>query len=84
LAAAAAAAQDSPGDERLAPAAAGSSKGSSKGSNQALEQAVAASRTKSRVACWRVVYSWPFGEEGRVWGFNKAGDGLYITSSVGR
>jgi hypothetical protein len=82
VAAAAAAAQESPGDERPARAAAGSSKGSS-GSSPALEQAIAASRTKSRAACWRVVYSWPFGEEGRVWGFNKAGDGLYITSSVG-
>lgn len=59
---------------------------SSKGdSSQSLDEAVAgSSSSKGRVACWRQVHGWPFGEDGRVWGFNQAGDGLYVTSSVGR
>lgn len=49
-----------------------------------LDAAVADSSSKSRVACWGRVYVWPFGEDGKVLGFNKAPDGLFITSSVGR
>jgi hypothetical protein len=49
-----------------------------------LEKASASSSSKGRVACWRLVHMWPFGEDGRVWGFNQAGDGLFITSSISR
>jgi hypothetical protein len=34
--------------------------------------------------CWRQVHQWPFGEDGRVWGFNQAGNGLFVTSSLGK
>lgn len=49
-----------------------------------VDAAVADSSSKSRVACWGRVYVWPFGEDGKVLGFNQAADGLFITSSVGR
>lgn len=60
------------------------SSGSSKGSSESVDNAIAESSSKSRVACWRQVYEWPFGEDGRVWGFDQDAVGMFITSSVGR
>jgi hypothetical protein len=57
---------------------------SSSSSSHSMDSAVADSSSKSRVACWKRVYVWPYGEDGRVWGFNQAADGLFITSSAGR
>lgn len=45
---------------------------------------VAASSSKSDVSKWRRLITWPFGDEGGTFKFNKAGDGLYIVSSIGR
>jgi hypothetical protein len=33
---------------------------------------------------WRRLLQWPFGEEGGVFRFSKAGDALYIVTSLGR
>lgn len=45
---------------------------------------IKASRSRSDVSKWRRLLTWPFGEEGGVFRFNKAGDGLYIITSTGR
>ena len=52
--------------------------------NWMLQQWIAASTSGSDVSKWRVLIRWPFGEEGGVFRFNKAGDGLYAISSEGR
>lgn len=49
-----------------------------------LEEWIAASSSKADVSKWRRHIMWPFGEEGGVFKFNKAGDGLYVISSLGR
>ncbi|WIA16155.1 hypothetical protein OEZ85_012870 [Tetradesmus obliquus] len=33
---------------------------------------------------WRRLFTWSFGDDGQVLGFNKAGDQLFVASSVGR
>lgn len=45
---------------------------------------LAASTSGSDATAWRVLIKWPFGEEGGVFRFNKAGDALYIASSLDR
>jgi hypothetical protein len=45
---------------------------------------IAASSSKADVSKWRRHIAWPFGEEGGVYKFNKAGDALYVVSSLGR
>jgi hypothetical protein len=47
-------------------------------------QWVAASNSRSDVSRWRRLVTWPHGEEGGVFRFNKAGDGLYVITSSGR
>jgi hypothetical protein len=48
------------------------------------KQWVAASSSRADASTWRRIITWPFGEEGGVFRFNKAGDGLYVLSSLGR
>ncbi|KAF8066249.1 dapb3 [Scenedesmus sp. PABB004] len=45
---------------------------------------IAASVSRANAASWRRLLSWPYGEEGGVFRVNKAGDGLYVVSSLGR
>lgn len=33
---------------------------------------------------WRELLNWKFGDDGIVFGFNKAGDQLFVASPVGR
>jgi hypothetical protein len=54
------------------------------GSAAALAAAIAASASRSNVSCWRVLYEWPLGEEGRVWGLSHGGGGVYLSTSRGR
>jgi len=49
-----------------------------------LAEWVQASSSKADVSEWRRLLTWPFGEEGSVFKFNKAGDAMYIVSSTGR
>ncbi|WIA34269.1 hypothetical protein OEZ86_012612 [Tetradesmus obliquus] len=52
--------------------------------NWTTSQWIAASSSRSDVAQWRKLLEWPFGEDGGVFRFNKAGDALYVVSSIGR
>lgn len=52
--------------------------------NWTLEQWIAASSTGYDVRKWRLLITWPFGEESSVYRFNARGDGLYATTSLGR
>lgn len=52
--------------------------------NWTLDQWIAASSSGSDLRKWRVLLSWPFQEEAGVLRFNRAGDGLYGGTSVGR
>lgn len=45
---------------------------------------VKASRSRADVSKWRRLLTWPFGEEGGVFSFNREGDAAYIISSIGR
>ena len=47
-------------------------------------QWIAASNTKADASTWRKVMSWPFGDKGGVFKFNKEGTGVYATTSTGR
>jgi hypothetical protein len=49
-----------------------------------LKQWREASSSKADVSHWRRLITWPFGEEGGVFKFNRAGDALYAVSSLGR
>jgi hypothetical protein len=52
--------------------------------NWSTGQWIAASSSRSNVTAWRKLLEWPFGEDGGVFRFNKAGDALYIVTSIGR
>jgi hypothetical protein len=52
--------------------------------NWSTSQWIDASSSKSNVSNWRKLLEWPFGEDGGVFRFNKAGDALYIVTSIGR
>lgn len=52
--------------------------------NWTLQQWIAASTTGSDVSKWRLLLTWPFGEEGGIFRFNKEGTGLYGLTSIGR
>jgi hypothetical protein len=49
-----------------------------------LQQWIDASVSRSDVSKWRVLLTWPFGEDSSVLRFNRAGDALYGTSADGR
>mgnify|MGYP001810709724 CR=1 FL=1 len=49
-----------------------------------LKQWREASSSKAEVSRWRRLITWLFGEEGGVFKFNRAGDALYVISSLGR
>jgi hypothetical protein len=61
--------------EQFAQAAAG---------NWTTAQWMEASLTGTNISQWRLLVRWPFDEEGAVFRFNKAGDGLFGVSSDNR
>ena len=52
--------------------------------NWGYKKWVKASKSKADASKWRRLLTWPFGDEGGVFKFNKDGDALYIITSVGR
>jgi hypothetical protein len=52
--------------------------------NWSTSQWIDASSSKSDAGRWRKLLEWPFGEEGGVFRLNKAGDALYLVTSLGR
>lgn len=52
--------------------------------NYTYQQWVKASASKVDASGWRRLITWPFGEDGGVFRLNKAGNALYLVSSLGR
>eukprot|EP00879_Flechtneria_rotunda_P019070 GHRR01020022.1.p1 GENE.GHRR01020022.1~~GHRR01020022.1.p1 ORF type:complete len:675 (+),score=189.80 GHRR01020022.1:864-2888(+) len=52
--------------------------------NYTTAESIANSNSGANVSSWRQLVRWPFGEEGGAFRFNKAGDALYLSSSIGR
>jgi hypothetical protein len=52
--------------------------------NYTTAQWIAASASKADASKWRRLITWPFGEKGGVFRFNKQGNGLYIVTSIDR
>eukprot|EP00878_Enallax_costatus_P026303 GHUV01028216.1.p1 GENE.GHUV01028216.1~~GHUV01028216.1.p1 ORF type:complete len:193 (-),score=23.04 GHUV01028216.1:790-1368(-) len=52
--------------------------------NCSYQQWVKSSSSKTDATGWRRLITWPFGEDGGVFRMNKAGDAVYLVSSLGR